>query len=106
MLHLQSLGCLVTLVWYLLLQGRGGVTEQDAVLAGHMLHLGWQALETLLTLLARVALLGKEHFRNMIFFQVSYVIFRNKSHIYQIMYCQVQSHFIKHFQLSKIVTIC
>ena len=82
MLHLQSLGCLVTLVWYLLLQGRGGVTEQDAVLAAHMLHLGWQALETLLTLLARVALLGREHFRNMIFCQVSYVIFKNKSHIY------------------------
>ena len=79
MLHLQSLGCLVTLVWYLLLQGRGGVTEQDAVLAGHMLHLGWQALETPLTLLA---LLGRDHFRNMIFCQVFYVIFKNKSHIY------------------------
>ena len=71
MLQPQSLGCLVTLVWYLLLQGRGGVTEQDAVLAAHMLHLGWQALETLLTLLAPVALLGREHFRNMIFCQVS-----------------------------------
>ena len=79
MLHLQSLGCLVTLVWYLLLQGRGGVTEQDAVLAAHMLHLGWQAVETLLTLLARVALLGREHFRNMIFCQVSYVIFKHAS---------------------------
>ena len=79
MLHLQSLGCLVTLVWYILLQGCSGVTEQDAVLAAHMLHLGWQALETLL---ARVALLGREHFRNMIFCQVSYVIFENKSHIY------------------------
>ena len=40
MLHLQSLGCLVTLAWYLHLQGRGGVTEQDAVLAAQMLHLG------------------------------------------------------------------
>ena len=67
MLHLQSLGCLVTLVWYLLLQLHGGVTEQDAVLAAHMLHLGWQALENLLTLLERVALLGREQFQNMIF---------------------------------------
>ena len=81
-MHLQSLGCLVTLVWYLHLQGRGGVTEQDAVLAAHMLHLGWQALEILLTFLAFVALLGREYFRNMIFYMVSYVIFKNKSHIY------------------------
>ena len=57
MLHLQSLGFLVTLVWYLLLQLHGGVTEQDAVLAAHMLHLGWQAFENLLTLLARVIFL-------------------------------------------------
>ena len=56
MLHLH------TLVWYLLFQGRGGVIEQDAVLAPHMIHLGGQALETLLTLLAGVALLGREHF--------------------------------------------
>ena len=62
MLHLQSLGFLVTLVWYLLLQWHGGVTEQDAVLAPHMIHLGGQALETLLKLLAVVALLGREHF--------------------------------------------
>ena len=51
-----------TLVWYLFFQGRGGVSEQDAVLAPHMIHLGGQALETLLTLLAGVALLGREHF--------------------------------------------
>ena len=53
MLHLHNL------VWYLLFQGRGGVSEQDAVLAPHMIHLGGQAL---LTLLAGVALLGREHF--------------------------------------------
>ena len=82
MLHLQSLGCLVTLVWYLLLQGRGGVPEQDAVLAAHMLHLGWHALETLLTLLASVALLDREHFWKMIFCKVSYVIIENKSNNY------------------------
>ena len=40
------------------------VTEQDAVLAAHMLHLGWQALEILL---ASVALLCREYFQNMIF---------------------------------------
>ena len=40
MLHLQSLDFLVSLVWYLLLQWHGGVNEQDAVLAAHMLHLG------------------------------------------------------------------
>ena len=56
MLHLN------TLVWYLLFQGRGGVSEQDAVMAPHMIHLGGQALVTLLTLLAGVALLGREHF--------------------------------------------
>ena len=56
MLHLQ------TFVWYLLFQGRGGVTEQNAVLAPHMSHLSGQALDTLLTLLAGVALLGREHF--------------------------------------------
>ena len=38
------------------LQGRGGVAEQDSVLARQVLHLGGQALETLLTLLAHVAL--------------------------------------------------
>ena len=81
MLHLQSLGCLVTLVWYLHMQGRGGVTEQDAVLAAHMLHLGWQALEILLIFLGRVALLGREYFRNMVFCMVFYVIFKYKSHI-------------------------
>ena len=62
MQHLQSLGLLVTLVWYLPLQWLGGVTEQDAVLAPHMIHLGGQGLETMLTLLAGVALLGREHF--------------------------------------------
>ena len=72
---------LVTLVRYLLLQGRGGVTEQDAVLAAHMLHMRWQAHENLLTLLARVALLVREHFQNAIFCQVYYVMFKNKSHI-------------------------
>ena len=82
MLHLQSLGCLVTLVGYLLLQGRGEVTEQDAVLAAHMLHLGWQALEILLTFLAFVALLCREYFQNLIFCMVSYVIFKNKSQVY------------------------
>ena len=51
-----------TLVWYLLFQGRGGVFEQDAVMAPHMIHLGGQALETLLKFLAGVALLGREHF--------------------------------------------
>ena len=56
MLHLH------TLVWYLLFQWRGGVSEQDAVLAPHMIHLVGQALETLLKLLAGVALLGREHF--------------------------------------------
>ena len=38
------------------LQGRGGVAEQDSVPARQVLHLGGQALETLLTLLAGVAL--------------------------------------------------
>ena len=56
MLHLH------TLVWYLLFQRHGGVPEQDAVMAPHMIYLGGQALETLLTLLAGVALLGREHF--------------------------------------------
>ena len=56
MLHLH------TLPWYLLFQGRGGVSEQDAVLAPHMIHLGGQPIETLLSLLAGVALLGKEYF--------------------------------------------
>ena len=56
MLHLH------TLVWYLLFQGRGGVSEQDAVLAPHMIHLGGQAFEILLKFLAGVALLGREHF--------------------------------------------
>ena len=51
MLHLH------TLVWYLLFPGRGGVSEQDAVLAPHMIHLGGQAFEILLTRLAGVALL-------------------------------------------------
>ena len=106
MLHLQNLGFLVTLVLYLLLQWHGGVTEQDAVLAAHMLHLGWQALENLRTHLARVALLGRDHFKNMIFCQVSYVIFENKSHIYLVMYCQVQPRSIKRFSFSKIVRIC
>ena len=58
MLHLN------TCVWYLLFQGCGGVSEQDAVLAPHMIHLGGQALETLLTLLAGVELLGREQFQN------------------------------------------
>ena len=56
MLHLH------TLVWYLIFQGHGGVSEQDAVLAPHMIYLGGQALETLLTLPARVALIGREPF--------------------------------------------
>ena len=56
MLHLHSLG------WYLLFQGHGGVSEQDAVLTPHMIYLGGQALDTLLTLLAGVTLLGREHF--------------------------------------------
>ena len=38
------------------LQGRGGVAEQDSVPARQVLHLDGQALETLLTLLAGVAL--------------------------------------------------
>ena len=56
MLHLD------TLMWYLFFQGRGGVSEQYAVLAPHMIHLDGQAFEILLTLLAGVALLGREHF--------------------------------------------
>ena len=56
MLHLH------TLVWYLLFQRHGGVSEQDAVLTPQMIYLGGQALETLLTLLAGVAHLGTEHF--------------------------------------------
>ena len=38
------------------LQGLGGVAEQDSVPARQVLHLGGQALENLLTLLAGVAL--------------------------------------------------
>ena len=57
MLHLY------TLVWYLLFQGRGGVSEQDVVLSPHMIHLGGQPLETLLTLLAGVALFGREYLK-------------------------------------------
>ena len=60
MLHLY------TYTSYLLFQGRGELSEQDAVLAPHMIHLGGQAFEILLTLLAGVALLGREHFLKMI----------------------------------------
>ena len=77
MLHLH------TLVWYLLFQGRGGVSEKDAVRAPQMIHLNGQALETLLTLLAGVALLGREHD-----FLLSFL-------------CDLQTPFIKHFIFLK-----